>query len=81
MDIRDIKVGDTFEGKVKNIKDFGVFVEIAPKKDGLIHISKIAREKQATLSETLKYGDSLNVEVIAVDVERGRISLVAPDLQ
>ena len=81
MDIRDIKVGDSFDGKVKNIKDFGVFVEIAPGKDGLIHISKIAREKQATLSDTIKYGDTLKVEVIAVDVERGRVSLVSPELQ
>ena len=80
-DAAKIEVGAIFEGKVKAIKDFGIFVELAPGKDGLVHISKIAREKQATLSQDVKYGDVLKVKVIAVDDQRGRVSLVAPDLQ
>jgi ribosomal protein S1 len=79
--VSGIEEGMVIDGKVRKIVDFGIFVEVAPKKDGLVHISTIARDKQATLLKTVKPGDTLKVKVIAVEPETGRIRLMAPDLK
>ncbi|MBD3231078.1 polyribonucleotide nucleotidyltransferase [Candidatus Dependentiae bacterium] len=76
-----IEVGDTFVGTIKKIADFGIFVEIAPGKDGLIHISKIDREIQKKLDEVCKINEEIKVKVQGYDEETGRISLIAPKLQ
>lgn len=79
--MENIEVGAIIEGKVKKVVDFGIFVEIRPGKDGLIHISTIDRAKQRTLANDVTPGQTLTVKVIAVDPERGRVRLIAPDLQ
>lgn len=79
--VAGITEGMVIDGKVRKIVDFGIFVEVAPKKDGLVHISTIARDKQATLLKKIKPGDPLKVKVIAVEPETGRIRLMAPDLK
>jgi ribosomal protein S1 len=54
---------------------------LVPGKDGLVHISSIARDKQQTLTRTYKNGDVLKVKVIAVEAETGRVRLIAPELK
>ena len=77
----DFIAGTFFDGKIRRIVDFGIFVELVPGKDGLVHISTIAREKQATLERDYKVNDILKVKVIAYDKETGRVRLVAPELE
>lgn len=64
---REIKIGETFEGRVKKIMDFGAFVEIFPGQEGLIHVSKLR-------TKILKAGDSVWVKVTNVD-DQGRVDL------
>ena len=70
----DIKVGRIYNGTVSSIKDFGAFIEIAPGKDGLCHISELAEGFVKSVTEILKIGDHLRVKVIAVD-EQNRVKL------
>lgn len=77
----DIEVGTTFDGIVRRITDFGIFVELVPGKDGLVHISSIDREKQSSLEQNVKIGSSLKVRVTAYEKETGRVRLVAPELE
>jgi polyribonucleotide nucleotidyltransferase len=70
----EIKVGRVYVGKVNSIKDFGAFVEIAPGKDGLLHISELAEGYVKSVTDVCKIGDKLEVKVIAVD-EQNRVKL------
>lgn len=70
----EIKVGRVYTGKVSAIKDFGAFVEIAPGKDGLCHISELSDGFVKSVNEVCKVGDRLEVKVIAVD-EQNRVKL------
>jgi len=79
--VGDIEAGTNFDGIVKRVAEFGLFVELVPGKDGLVHVSSIAREKQRTLARDFKVGDTLKVKVVSVEVETGRIRLIAPDLK
>jgi len=54
---------------------------LVPGKDGLVHVSAIARDKQQGLDRRFKNGDILHVKVVAYDKETGRVRLVAPDLE
>ncbi|MBD3208714.1 MAG: polyribonucleotide nucleotidyltransferase [Candidatus Nealsonbacteria bacterium] len=71
---REIKVGETFQGKVNRILDFGAFVELTPGQDGLIHISKLAPHHVDKVEDVVKVGDVVPVKVINID-EQGRIDL------
>lgn len=71
---REIKVGDVYEGEVKRIEKFGAFVEIAPGKDGLVHISQLDKKRVEKVEDVVSLGDRLSVKVIEID-ERGRINL------
>ncbi len=71
---REIKVGETFQGKVKKILDFGAFIEILPGQEGLLHISQLAPGRIKRVEEVIKIGDIVSVEVISID-EQGRINL------
>lgn len=77
----DIEVGSTFNGTIQRIAEFGLIVELVSGKDGMVHISTIARTKQQTLDRQFKIGDKLVVKVLAVDRETGRIRLAAPELE
>jgi polyribonucleotide nucleotidyltransferase len=70
----EIKVGKIYNGTVSSIKDFGAFIEIAPGKDGLCHISELAEGFVKNVSEICKVGDEMRVKVIAVD-EQNRVKL------
>ena len=72
--VREAKVGEVFQGKVKRIMDFGAFVEILPKQEGLIHISQLAPYRVRKVEDVVKIGDTVTVEVINID-EQGRINL------
>jgi polyribonucleotide nucleotidyltransferase len=70
-----IEKGMQFAGQVKRIAEFGIFVEVAPGLDGLVHVSTIARSQQATLTKDLPVGTQVRCEVLDYDVETGRIRL------
>ncbi len=70
----DVQPGQIFEGKVVRILDFGAFVELAPGKDGMIHISKLSKSRVNKVTDVLNLGDMARVEVIKTD-EKGRIDL------
>ena len=70
----DVKVGRIYSGTVSSVKDFGVFIEIAPGKDGLCHISELADGFVKSVSDVCKVGDRMEVKVIAVD-DQNRVKL------
>ena len=74
-DIKDLKPGMKFTGTVRNIVDFGAFVDIGVHQDGLVHITQIRREFVKHPSDVLSVGQIVQVWVQAVDIDRGRISL------
>ena len=75
MDLKDLKPGMELRGTVRNVIDFGVFVDIGVHQDGLVHISQITNRYIKHPSEVLKVGDIVTVWVISVDVQKKRISL------
>ena len=75
MTIDDIKIGDKLKGKVRNVTDFGAFVDIGVGTDGLVHISKMSNSFVTDPNEILKNSDIINVKVIDIDKEKSRISL------
>src|SRR5947209_2858571 len=77
---KEVEVGDEFQGKVVKTTTFGAFIELAKGTDGLLHISNIAPGRRIdTVEEVLNKGDELNVRVVEVDRERGRIGLRLAD--
>ena len=70
----EIEVGQIYEGTVQRILEFGAIVSLLPGKDGLLHISQIARERVNQVSDYLKEGQVVRVKVIGVD-EKGRVRL------
>jgi uncharacterized protein len=75
MDMNDLKPGMTMRGTVRNVVDFGVFVDIGVHQDGLVHISELCNRFIRHPSEVVKVGDVVNTVVLAVDVPKKRISL------
>lgn len=75
MDINDLKPGMELEGTVRNVVDFGAFVDIGVHQDGLVHISRICERYIKHPSEVLHVGDIVTVKVLEVDAKRKRISL------
>lgn len=75
FDMKDLKPGMELIGTVRNVIDFGVFVDIAVHQDGLVHISQITNRYIKHPSEVLKVGDVVKVWVISVDVPKKRIAL------
>jgi polyribonucleotide nucleotidyltransferase len=70
----EIKVGRVYMGTVSSVKDFGAFIEIAPGKDGLCHISELSSGFVKNVTDICKPGDKMEVKVIAVD-EQNRVKL------
>ncbi|MBQ9471667.1 MAG: RNA-binding transcriptional accessory protein [Ruminococcus sp.] len=75
LDINDLKEGMELTGTVRNVIDFGAFVDIGVHQDGLVHISQICDRYLKHPSEVLKVGDIVKVKILSVDVKKGRISL------
>ncbi len=68
----DLEVGKIYSGKVVKIMNFGAFVEIAPGKDGMIHISKLSNKRVEKVEDVVKVGDEVEVEVLKID-DKGRV--------
>ena len=75
LDIKDLKEGMELKGTVRNVIDFGAFVDIGVHQDGLVHISQICDKYIKHPSEVLKVGDIVNVKILSVDAAKNRISL------
>ena len=75
MEMKDLKPGMTLTGTVRNVIDFGVFVDIGVHQDGLVHISEVCNRRLRHPSEMVQVGDVVQVLVLSVDEKRHRISL------
>ncbi len=75
LDIKDLKEGMTFSGTVRNITDFGAFVDIGVHQDGLVHISQLSDKYVRHPLDVVHIGDIVSVKVLSVDVQKKRISL------
>ena len=73
--VKEIEIGEVYLGKVKKIVKFGAFVEIKKGTEGLLHISEIAHERTNNVEDVLKVGDSVEVKVIDIAKDTGKISL------
>ena len=74
-DLSELKVGTVLKGTVRNITDFGAFVDIGLHDDGLVHISEMEEKRVKHPTDVVSVGDMINVMVISVDEKRGRIGL------
>ncbi len=77
--IKEVEVGEIYNGKVVRIIDIGAFVELLPGKEGMVHISKLAHEHVKNVTDVVQVGDSIQVKVTEID-SRGRINLSRKDL-
>lgn len=75
LDIKDLKPGMKLSGTVRNVIDFGAFVDIGVHQDGLVHVSQISNKFIRHPSDVLKVGDIIDVEVVSVDIPKNKISL------
>ena len=72
--VTDIEAGMVFTGKVVRIMNFGAFVQLAPNKDGMVHISKLSDKRVGKVEDVVNIGDEVTVKVTEVD-KMGRINL------
>lgn len=81
LEIDDLKIGDKLSGTVRNVVDFGAFVDIGLHEDGLVHISRMTFDKISHPSEVVSVADIVEVYVISIDKEKGRVqlSLLSPE--
>ena len=80
LKIEDLKEGMILDGTIRNVIDFGAFVDIGIKSDGLVHISNISNDYIKNPLEELSVGQNVKVKVISVDLEKNRVSLSMKDL-
>ena len=73
--MKDLKEGMELTGTVRNVIDFGAFIDIGVHQDGLVHISQICNKYIKHPSEVLKVGDIVLVRVLSIDIDKKRISL------
>jgi uncharacterized protein len=79
LKMEDLQVGMRMRGTVRNVVDFGAFVDIGVKQDGLVHVSKMAERYVRNPFDVVSVGDIVDVTIISVDLERGRIGLSMRD--
>ncbi|WP_432665003.1 polyribonucleotide nucleotidyltransferase [Wukongibacter baidiensis] len=72
--VKEVEVGEIYVGKIVRITNFGAFVEVLPGKEGLVHISQVAKERIAKVEDLFKVGDEIVVKVVEID-KQGRINL------
>ena len=75
LKMEDLREGMLLKGTVRNVVDFGAFVDIGVKRDGLVHVSEMADRYIKNPLEVVAVGDVISVKVIKVDLERGRVQL------
>lgn len=82
---KDIEVGESFKGKVVRTTDFGAFVELAPGRDGMVHISELAHYRVGSVEDVIKVGDEVEVLVTDIDptgrIRLSRRALIEPDAE
>ena len=71
----DLKEGMEMSGTVRNVVDFGAFVDIGVKQDGLVHISQLSNSFVKHPMDVVSFGDNVKVKILAIDKEKGKISL------
>ena len=76
---KDVEAGETYEGTVTRIMNFGAFIEILPGKEGLLHISKMAKERVEKVEDVMNIGDKVTVKVTEID-SQNRINLSRKEL-
>ncbi|MCX7571114.1 Tex family protein [Tumebacillus sp. DT12] len=81
LKMEDLEAGMVMKGTVRNVVDFGAFVDIGVKQDGLIHISELADRRVRHPMDVLAVGDIVEVKVLGVDLKKGRISLTRKGLK
>ena len=77
--VREIEVNGEYEGKVSRIMNFGAFIDLGSGKEGLLHISKISKNRIERVEDVLKVGQAVNVKVTEID-DQGRINLITKEL-
>ena len=77
--IKEVEVGETYTGKVMRIMNFGAFIEVLPGKEGLLHISKMAKQRVEKVEDVMNIGDEVTVKVTEIDGQ-GRINLSRKEL-
>jgi len=77
---REIKIGEIFTGKVVKVADFGAFVELTQKHEGLVHVSELSDQYVKNVGDVVKEGDTMHVKVIRID-EQGKIALTAKNVK
>ena len=77
---KDVEAGEIVEGTVTRIMPFGAFIEVPGGKEGLLHISKISKERVEKVEDVLKVGDVVTVKVYEID-DQGRINLTKKDIE
>ncbi len=75
LKMEDLREGMVLKGTVRNVVDFGAFVDIGVKQDGLVHVSRMAKKYVKNPLEVVAVGDVIDVKVVSIDLERGRIGL------
>lgn len=75
LQLEDLKEGMELQGTVRNVVDFGAFVDIGVKQDGLVHISKLSNQFVKHPLDVVSVGDIVTVWVDGVDAQKGRVSL------
>lgn len=80
LSIEDLKVGMTLKGTVRNVVDFGAFVDIGIKNDGLVHISQISNKYIKHPSEVLKVSDIVDVKILEIDLEKQKVKLTMKNI-
>lgn len=75
LDIDDLKIGSKLKGTIRNVVDFGAFVDIGIKNDGLVHISQLSEKYVKNPLDVVSVGDIVDVTVIGIDKERGKVQL------
>jgi uncharacterized protein len=75
LSMDDLAVGMILKGTVRNVVDFGAFVDIGVKEDGLVHLSRMAKKYVKNPLEVVSVGDVIEVKVVSIDKERHRIGL------
>ena len=76
---KEVEAGEVYMGKVTRLMNFGAFVEVLPGKEGLVHISQLARERVEKVEDVVNVGDEIMVKVIEID-DKGRINLSRKEL-
>ena len=75
LKIEDLQTGMWLKGTVRNVVDFGAFVDIGVKQDGLVHVSEMADRFVKSPLDVVQVGDVVDVRVLTIDAARGRIGL------